>query len=409
MSTKYPGGVIKSSPVVPAGPYQNSSASGVWTMEQAGYWIKQGNWPTAGNVQGYNLYSWGSNITYGQLGLGNTTNYSSPKQVGTLNTWLKISAGRWRSSFSIKNNGTLWSWGSNITYGQLGLGNTTYYSSPKQVGALTTWLNIAGGHYHTVATKTDGTLWSWGYNTKGQLGLGNTTYYSSPKQVGLLTTWSNISCGKYYTMATKTDGTLWAWGQNDSGQLGLGTSGAFDKRSSPVQVGALTTWLNITAGYNNTLATKTDGTLWSWGHNHFGKLGLNNLTDYSSPKQIGALTTWSKSSCGNYNSIATKTDGTLWSWGYNSEGQLGLGNIINYSSPVQVGLLTNWSNITTGSNSTFSMATKTDGTLWSWGQDNVGQLGQGTTANYSSPKQVGSLTTWLNVAAGYQHVLAILS
>jgi len=91
MSTKYPGGVIKSSPVVPAGPYQNSSASGVWTMEQAGYWIKQGNWPTAGRgVPG--LYSWGGN-TSGQLGLGNITNYSSPKQVGALTTWSNITAG----------------------------------------------------------------------------------------------------------------------------------------------------------------------------------------------------------------------------------------------------------------------------------------------------------------------------
>ena len=165
MSTKYPGGVIKSSPVVPAGPYQNSSASGVWTMEQAGYWIKQGNWPTAGNVSP-GLYSWGSNFL-GPLGLGNTTKYSSPKQVGALTTWLSIAGGIY-FSLATKTDGTLWSWGYN-TYGQLGLGNTTNRSSPVQVGAITTWLNITGGERHTLATKTDGTLWSWGGNTNARV------------------------------------------------------------------------------------------------------------------------------------------------------------------------------------------------------------------------------------------------
>ena len=94
----------------------------------------------------------------------------------------------------------LWSWGQN-TYGQLGLNNTTNYSSPKQVGSLTTWSNITGGYYFSVATKTDGTLWSWGRNTSGQLGLGNTSYYSSPKQVGVLTTWQSPSAGRAYSVA----------------------------------------------------------------------------------------------------------------------------------------------------------------------------------------------------------------
>ena len=123
------------------------------------------------------LYSWGSNAE-GQLGLGNTTSYSSPKQVGALTNWLNVASGGYFTT-SVKTDGTIWSWGSN-NLGQLGLGNTTYYSSPKQIGALTAWSTVATGFYHNLAIKTDGTLWSWGYGVNGRLGLGNVTSYSSP-------------------------------------------------------------------------------------------------------------------------------------------------------------------------------------------------------------------------------------
>jgi alpha-tubulin suppressor-like RCC1 family protein len=402
MSTKYPGGVIKSSPVVPAGPYQNSSASGVWTMEQAGYWIKQGNWPTAGNFNN-RLYSWGLN-TNGQLGLGNTTQYNSPKQVGTLTTWSSISSGNFHT-IATKTDGTLWSWGYNAR-GQLGLGNTTYFSSPKQVGALTTWSKIAGGTYEsTIAIKTDGTLWSWGRNDVGQLGLGNTTERSSPVQVGALTTWSKISAGSNFSLATKTDGTLWSWGANGNGALGLGN---LTNYSSPKQVGSLTTWSKINCGDYHTIATKTDGTLWSWGYNMYGQLGLGDTANRSSPVQVGALTTWLNIAGGKYQTLAVKTNGTLWSWGRGTTyGQLGLGNTTNYSSPKQVGALTTWLSIACGSY--FSLATKTDGTLWSWGSNNNGQLGLGNITNHSSPVQVGALTTWSKLSTGGNNTIAIQS
>ena len=189
MSTKYPGGLIKATVTPPT----TSSAPGIWTLEQAAYWRKQGSWPFPA-LPG--LYSWGYNAQ-GQSGLGNITYYSSPKQVGALTTWLNI-AGGGNHTIATKTNGTLWSWGRNNN-GQLGLGNITDYSSPKQVGALTTWSTITCGDSHTLATKTDGTLWAWGYNAQGQLGLGNITYYSSPKQVGVLTTWSKIAGGGYFS------------------------------------------------------------------------------------------------------------------------------------------------------------------------------------------------------------------
>ena len=230
------------------------------------------------------LYAWGAAANAGQLGLGNSTNYSSPKQVGSLTNWSKIAGSKEYATFAIKADGTLWSWGQN-SYGELGLGNGTFYSSPKQVGALTNWLNVAGGREHTIATKTDGTLWAWGRNHVGQLGLNNTTSYSSPKQVGSLTTWVTVSCGQNFSFAIKTDGTLWALGgDNTIGQLGLNNSTV---ASSPVQVGALTTWSNISNGTAFTLATTTSGALWSWGVNTVGQLGLGNtVTAYSSPNHV---------------------------------------------------------------------------------------------------------------------------
>lgn len=342
------------------------------------------------------LNVWGRNNS-GQLGLGNTTNYSSPKQLGSDTNWSSFS-GFGSSTLSIKTDGTLWGWGFNGV-GQLGLGNTTSYSSPKQIGALTNWLKISTA-YCVLAIKTDGTLWSWGQGTYGQLGNGSTTSLSSPVQVGALTNWLKVAANGYYTsIAIKTDGTLWSWGRNDRGQIGDGTT---TNRSSPVQIGALTNWLSIAGGGygGHSYAVKTDGTLWAWGRNGAGALGIGNTTDYSSPKQVGSLTNWLKISSGNYSGLAIKTDGTLWSWGLSNYGQLGLNNTTNYSSPKQVGSLTTWLYATAGGYNAVG-AIKTDGTLWTWGNNGTGTLGLGNTTSYSSPKQVGSLTSWSTIDLGW--------
>jgi len=348
------------------------------------------------------LYSWGAG-TSGALGLGNTTDYSSPKQVGSLTTWSKVAGGN-KFTVVIKTDGSLWAWGYNVQ-GQLGLGNITAYSSPKQVGALTTWSIVASSQTSVYAIKTNGTLWSWGSNTSGQLGLNSATYYfSSPNQVGALTTWSNVFPSGDSTLATKTDGTLWTWGYNGNGQLGLANTTNY---SSPKQVGALTTWSKVSSANLalSIVALKTDGTIWTWGYNGNGQLGLGNITAYSSPKQVGALTTWT-SVTGFGRALMAIKGGALWGWGRNTTyGVLGLGNLTNYSSPVQVGALTTWLSVAGGPYA--ATALKTDGTLWMWGQNSSGQLGLGNTTNYSSPKQVGSLTTWLTVANGYSHTIAI--
>jgi hypothetical protein len=316
------------------------------------------------------LFSWGTN-DFGQLGLDDNIDRTSPVQVGSLLTWNNISAGKYYTA-AIKRDGSLWAWGNN-DHEQLGLGDATNRNSPVRVGSLLNWNKVACAQYHTVATKTDGSLWAWGYNNQGQLGLGDIANRNSPVQVGSLLTWKNVACYvSDFTVATQTDGSLWAWGSNSNGELGLGH---VFPRNSPVQVGTLLTWNNVAAGYHYAVATKTDGSLWAWGYNGDGQLGLGDIVSRSSPVQVGTLLTWNKIACGEFSTMATKTDGSLWTWGNNSNGRLGLGDDVpKRSSPVQVGTLLTWNNIAGGRS--FSMATKTDGSLWAWGANGV-SLGLG--------------------------------
>ena len=299
---------------------------------------------------------------------------------------------------SYSGSGELWAWGRN-QYGQLGQNNTTEYSSPVQIPG-TTWKSgykEIAMYNGVVAGKTDGTLWSWGVQWAGELGLNDTVRRSSPVQIGSVTTWDKVIHGDRSVLATKTDGTLWAWGYNGEGNLGQNNNTVY---SSPIQIPG-TTW-GGGIGFSKTgsgFAIKTDGTLWSWGNSNNGALGQNKGPgqNRSSPIQIGSDTTWSKIVSGAYRAMATKTDGTLWSWGYNHVGQLGQGNNTKYSSPVQIPGTT-WSTI--GSNSYTSSATKTDGTLWCWGYNDNGDCAQNTngtsTSTYDSPVQVPG-TTWSQV------------
>ena len=250
----------------------------------------------------------------------------------------------------------------------------------------------------------DKPLFSWGFNDVGQLAQGDTNPRSSPVQVGSLVSWYSIGAGANNAYAVTASGSLWAWGKDNSGQIGINTQ--FEDKSSPVQVGALTTWAYVfDGGFNAAFAIKTDGSLWSWGNNFFGKLGQNNKVYKSSPVQVGSLTNWRFVNATYNNVIAIKTDGTLWAWGTNGDGQLGDGTVNGRSSPVQVGSGTTWLTASTGYNSSF--ATKTDGTLWAWGNNSRGQLGQNNKVYKSSPTQIGALTTWVSVASSDYAVLAL--
>ena len=306
------------------------------------------------------LWTWGMG-TGGQMANNTAYNRSSPIQVGALTNWAIPSSGN-APVACIKTDGTLWMWGDNGGYGALGQNNTVNRSSPVQVGSSTNWTAVAAGGSWCLAVD-GGKLFAWGKNTSsgtnsGQLGLNDLIPRSSPTQVGSLTNWAQPATNVRslgFSLCTKTDGTLWSWGfagadaiygRTNYGNLGLNDN---NPRSSPTQVGSLTNWAIPSAGLGHSICTKTDGTLWTWGRNADGQLGLGDLINRSSPCQVGALTTWAKPTADNKASACIKTDGTLWTWGYNSQGQLGLGN--NYperSSPVQVGSLTGWQAVNGG-------------------------------------------------------------
>ena len=187
-------------------------------------------------------------------------------------------------------------------------------------------------------------------------------------------------------------------------QLGDGTT---INRSSPVQIGSLTTWAFVSSRFNGSIAITTSGALYSWGENGSGKLGRNNTISQSSPVQVGSLTNWASVSIANH-CMAIKTDGTLWAWGSNSQGQLGLNDQISRSSPRQVGSLESWVKVSAGLGTGQTHAISSSGSLWSWGSNSSANLGHNDTVYRSSPKQVGSLTSWVGVSGGSDSTLAMV-
>ncbi|MBC8508640.1 MAG: hypothetical protein H8D34_27595 [Chloroflexi bacterium] len=194
-------------------------------------------------------------------------------------------------------------------------------------------------------TSIEGKLFAWGEGSFGQLGLGDVVTRSSPVQVGAGTDWTNkFICDLYSTWAIKSDGTLWAWGLNSSGQLGVGDVTA---RSSPTQIGVATNWAFIHGGCQRAGAVNSSGELWTWGQNSYGQLGLNDATNRSTPVQVGSDTDWAACSFGKDNTIFIKTTGAIYSTGLASQGSLGDGQVAtNRSSPVQIGAATDWLGIT---------------------------------------------------------------
>jgi len=340
------------------------------------------------------LFNWGRNDS-GQLGRNDISSRSSPVQTIAYGMDWKQVKGGFAFSMAIKDNGTLWAWGNNYS-GQLGDGTTDDKSSPIQIGSDNNWFSVSCGDNHTAAIKTDGTLWIWGSNYNYQLGTNNgyNVWESSPVQTSIGgNDWVSVSCAYNHTVALKSNGTMWTWGNGYSGQLGDDST---DSRSYPVMNNyGEDTWSTIYAGYNCTLGIKNDGTLWSFGLNNNGILGDGTNQNRSSPVQVLGSGTWKQVDV-SLAAIAIKQDGTLWTWGLGSSGQLGNNEVVNYSSPIQTVMNVNgWVQCSTGGES--SAAIRNDGKLWTWGDNIWGQLGNETVDNTSSPIQVPGIN-WANVS-----------
>lgn len=307
----------------------------------------------------------------------------------------------------IYNDGSLRMWGDNTNY-QVGIGSSTYTSGTTAVllSGTKNWNQISAGSVNTIAVRKDGTLWSWGQGgvayvgVDGRNGAGGS---AEPAQIGSDTNWKQVNVGNYNAAAVKNDKTLWTWGYIFWGAIGNGSYGVNSGYSSPIQIGT-TEWEKVSISSNYVLAIKTDGTLWAWGNNSTGQLGLGNTADKSVPTQVGTDTDWFHVEASNTHAVALKTNGTLYTWGDNIVGQLGIGDTVNRSIPTAVGSLSNWMFI--ASKGSHTLAIKTDGTLWSWGRNDQGQLGLGSFTNKSSPVQVGTDTDWELITATYGVSLA---
>ncbi len=315
--------------------------------------------------------------------------------------WLQIDAGE-NYNLGIKLDGTLWAWGFNSN-GQLGTGNTWYgQNGPIQIGTDSNWLKVSAGGTHSLAIKSNGTLWAWGDNQYGQLGDGTIITRSTPVQIGTATNWLAVEASLFLSLALKTDGTLWSWGANNSGQLGLGN---YTNKTTPTQVGIESNWSSISSKGSTCAAMKNNGSIWSWGQNIYGELGDGTNVGKPSPMQIGISSTWQSVDMADYSILAIRTDGTLWSAGWNVNGQLGLGYtggaVYNLT---QVGTDNDWHKVYGGYR--YIKGIKNDGSMWAWGSNTHRVFGDTTIQSSNTPLLISS-EFWTFIATGRGHSIHI--
>ncbi len=361
------------------------------------------------------VWTWGGNCD-GQLGDGTTINNPTPSQVlgfdgeDFLEDIIAITAGQ-QYSLVLDADGTLWAWGNNYN-GRLGDGTDDDRYTPVQVvgpdgvGLLTNVIGMTSGGSFGVAIQSDNTVWTWGGNCYGQLGDGTTDDSLTPVQVvgpdgvGFLQDIIAVDSGRRHTVALKSDGTVWAWGYNNSGQLGNDST---DYSETPVQVmgpegeGFLDDVIAVSAGGGFSVALKSDGTLWAWGGNCYGQLGDGTSDNSYTPIQVqgpdgvGFINDIITVNTGRRHTIAVKSDGTVWTWGYNYDGQLGDGETDDSYTPVQVkgpggvGFLGNIVEVAAEKYHSFAM--DSDGNIWAWGYNSSGRLGDGTENDSLTPVQ----------------------
>ena len=295
-----------------------------------------------------NRWFWGKGV-HGIFGLGdgNYREANVPELADSGQSWKKLDASYWTSA-GIKEDGSLWIWG----HTRWGVNGDKRWmrraKTPVKVfsSESSVWQDVSVGLDFALAVKTDGTLWAWGNSRDRKLAIA-TTYYAAyyvegeglkytnrPIQIGNETIWKSVAAGYKHSLAIKTDGSLWAWGGNSEGELGIGSQIA--STSVPTQVTKKKDWKVVNSYAHHTLAIKTDGSLWAWGHNRYGEVGIGSTTKQFFPVRVGKDNDWVSISAGVSHSLALKKDGSLWAWGWNEYGQVGDGTTTNRHKPVKV-------------------------------------------------------------------------
>lgn len=345
-------------------------------------------------------YAWGGNA-FGQLGDGSTAPHRSAAPVAGLADVTDVHAGR-EHVVALRAGGTVVTWGSN-QMGQLGIGVTGgSRTGAVAVPGLTDVTMVSTGHYHSLALRADGSVWTWGYNFAGQLGDGTTTTRNRPVRVSGTRTYQYVAAGRDMSYAVATDGTVWAWGLNGDGQLGDGTT---TTRTTPVRVGSLTGVVQVAGGRDHGLAVRADGSVWAWGWNAYGQVGDGTLTDRLTPVQV--TTGAAMVAAGAHHSYALLAAGSVRSWGRNYRNELGDGTTTQRTRPVTVLGVAGATWI--GSGRDHGLAALADGTVRAWGHNSSGQLGDGTLTSRSSAVTVPGVTGATRVTGGAEYSVALTS
>jgi alpha-tubulin suppressor-like RCC1 family protein len=334
------------------------------------------------------VFGWGDG-GYGQLGNGGFGIYWEPNQVDNLEGIISVSASG-EHSLALDSDGSVWAFGKNDT-GQLGTGDLINSNQPIEIQNFSGIVKIAAGGAgfgwdHSLAIKDDNTVWAWGANAFGQLGNGTTTDSNTPVQVSGLSGIVSIAAGNGFSLGLKDDGSIWGWGNGLLGPLGTGGSGN-SANSSPIPIEGLGEVIGMSAGSSHTLILTNEGTVYGLGYNAYGQIGDSiDVNSSAIPFQVTGLSDIIQVACGSFHSVALRDDGTVWSWGNNEYGgQLGNGSVVNTHIPVQALGLTDVVYIDAGNY--FSMALKSDGTIWGWGFNSTGQIGNGFPIDSDVPIQ----------------------
>ncbi|MDO8535848.1 MAG: RCC1 repeat-containing protein [Candidatus Omnitrophota bacterium] len=349
------------------------------------------------------LYAWGNNSS-GQCGIGHKRPWVTPTLIFSVESsgMRPLSADALHSLYVSREDGTVWAFGNN-TFGQLGDGTQTNRTTPVQVQGLTGVKETAADEYSSFALRSDGTVWAWGENSAGQLGDG--TFQRRLIPVNVFNNGEAIAAGEHFTLVIDKNGDVWSWGYNPCGQLGDGTN---ITRNVPAKISGLFNIIAIAAGEWNGMALQIDGSVWVWGGNKYGQMAEGNIDNPYVPRlptKIEGLSDIVAISMGYFHAMALRSDGSVWSWGDNAYGELGDDTTIASYEPIQVQNIDNVVAIGAGGNQ--SVVLKNDGTVWMWGDNKYGQLGDGTLVERHLPAPVSGLSNITDIGPGDVHTLAV--